>query len=63
MRSSPIGPVGQRVVVAAPLYHMNALAVSQASLARHDTVILLPGFTAESYIEAAVRYRATTCPR
>jgi acyl-CoA synthetase (AMP-forming)/AMP-acid ligase II len=60
MRGSPIGSVGQRVVVAAPLYHMNALAVLQASLARHDTVILLPGFTVESYIGAAAKYRATT---
>jgi long-chain acyl-CoA synthetase len=50
---------GQRVLVAAPFYHMNALAVSQAALAQHDTVILLPGFTAESYIEAAGSYRAT----
>jgi acyl-CoA synthetase (AMP-forming)/AMP-acid ligase II len=39
---------------------MNALAVLQASLARHDTVILLPGFTVESYIGAAAKYRATT---
>ena len=38
---------------------MNALAVSQAALAQHDTVILLPGFTARSYIEAAAMYRAT----
>jgi long-chain acyl-CoA synthetase len=52
-------PGGQRVLVAAPFYHMNALAVSQAALAQHDTVILLPGFTAESYIEAAGRYNAT----
>jgi acyl-CoA synthetase (AMP-forming)/AMP-acid ligase II len=52
-------PGGQRVLVAAPFYHMNALAVSQAALAQHDTVILLPGFTAESYIEAAGNYRAT----
>jgi acyl-CoA synthetase (AMP-forming)/AMP-acid ligase II len=49
-----------RVLVAAPLYHMNALAVSQAALAQHDTVILLPGFTAQSYIAAAGTYRATT---
>jgi long-chain acyl-CoA synthetase len=48
-----------RVLVAAPLYHMNALAVSQAALAQHHTVILLPGFTAQSYIEAAATYRAT----
>jgi len=48
-----------RVLVAVPLYHMNALAVSQAAFAQHDTVILLPGFTARSYIEAAATYRAT----
>ena len=48
-----------RVLVAAPLYHMNALAVSQAALAQHDTVILLPGFTAQSYIEAAATCGAT----
>jgi acyl-CoA synthetase (AMP-forming)/AMP-acid ligase II len=50
----------RRVLVAAPLYHMNALATSQAALAQHDTVILLPGFSAQSYIEAAATYRATT---
>src|SRR5271169_6183892 len=49
----------RRVLVAAPLYHMNALAVCQAVLAQHDSVILLPGFTAQSYIEAAAIYRAT----
>jgi long-chain acyl-CoA synthetase len=48
-----------RVLVAAPLYHMNALAVCQAALAQHDTIILLPGFTAESYIDAIGAYRAT----
>jgi long-chain acyl-CoA synthetase len=52
-------PGGQRVLVAAPFYHMNALAVSQAALAQHDTVILLPSFTAESYIAAAGTYRAS----
>ncbi len=57
---NPRGLEAQRVLVAAPLYHMNALAVSQAALARHDTVILLPGFAVESYIEAATAYRATT---
>jgi len=38
---------------------MNALAVTQAALAQHDTIILLPGFTAASYIAAASAYRAT----
>jgi long-chain acyl-CoA synthetase len=56
----PTGSVGgRRVLVAAPLYHMNALAVSQAALAQRDTVILLPSFNAQSYIEAAGTYRAT----
>src|SRR5262249_4065702 len=49
----------ERPLVAAPLYHMNALAVSQAAFANGDTVILLPGFTAASYIAAASTYRAT----
>jgi len=59
MRRRSNGPGEQRVLVAAPLYHMNALAVSQAALAQHDTIILLPGFTARSYIEAAATHRAT----
>src|SRR6266700_4259790 len=48
-----------RPLVAAPLYHMNALAVCQAALAQRDTIILLPGFTAASYIAAARAHRAT----
>ena len=57
----PANSLGEnRVLVAAPLYHMNALAVSQAAFAQHDTVILLPGFAAQTYIEAAATYRATT---
>ena len=49
----------ERPLVAAPLYHMNALAVSQAALAQGDTVILLPGFTPANYIAAASAHRAT----
>ena len=49
----------QRALVAAPLYHMNALAMCQASLAMHDTVILLPSFSAAGYIDAIERHRAT----
>ena len=60
MRRRSSGPGEQRSLVAAPLYHMNALAVSHAALAQHGTIILLPGFTAESYIGAAATYRATT---
>jgi acyl-CoA synthetase (AMP-forming)/AMP-acid ligase II len=58
-RLRPNGSGEQRVLVAAPLYRMNALAVSQAALAQHDTIILLPGFTVASYIEAAAAYCAT----
>jgi acyl-CoA synthetase (AMP-forming)/AMP-acid ligase II len=49
----------QRLLVAAPLYHMNGLAVSQVTLCFHDTIVLLPSFTSASYIEAASRYRCT----
>jgi long-chain acyl-CoA synthetase len=34
--------------------------VSQAALAQYDTVILQPGFIAQSYIKASGTYRATT---
>src|SRR5437762_2064608 len=57
-RRAESGPP-ERPLVAAPLYHMNALAVSQAAFANGDTVILLPGFTAASYIAAASTHRAT----
>jgi acyl-CoA synthetase (AMP-forming)/AMP-acid ligase II len=50
----------QRCLVAAPLYHMNALAACQATFWQGDTVVLLPGFTAPSYIAAIERHRCTT---
>ena len=56
-RAGDLSP--NRPLVAAPLYHMNALAVSQAALAQHDTIILLPHFTARDYIGAASAHRAT----
>src|SRR5262249_49907512 len=49
----------ERPLVAAPLYHMNALAGCPAALAQGDTVILLAGFTATGYIAAAAAHRAT----
>lgn len=48
-----------RVLVAAPLYHMNALAVCQAALGQHDTIVLLPSFATRSYIEAIGKYKIT----
>jgi long-chain acyl-CoA synthetase len=56
-RTRAPGPAGQRSLVAAPLYHMNALAVCQANFAQGDTVVLLPQFTAAGYIEAIDRCR------
>ena len=57
MRAAPPPPPGLRCLVAAPLYHMNALSVCQTALATGGTIVLLPGFTAASYIDAAARYR------
>jgi long-chain acyl-CoA synthetase len=48
-----------RVLVAAPLYHMNALAVCQAALAQRDSIVLLPGFTTGAYIDAIAAHRVT----
>jgi long-chain acyl-CoA synthetase len=48
-----------RYLIAAPLYHMNALALSSLACAAHATNVLLPQFTARAYIDAIERYRAT----
>jgi long-chain acyl-CoA synthetase len=52
-------PGMQRVLVAAPLYHMNGLGTCHGTLWQRDTVVLLPGFTAASYGEAIERFRCT----
>ena len=48
-----------RFLIAAPLYHMNALAMSQVAHAAHATVILLPQFTAQLYLQAIGDHRCT----
>src|SRR5262247_1944367 len=48
-----------RYLIAAPLYHMNALALAKLACAAHATIVLLPQFTAAAYIEAIGRYRCT----
>ncbi len=60
MRRRPSSTERQRVLVAAPLYHMNGLSTAHAALAQHDSVVLLPKFTAATYIDAISRYRCTT---
>ena len=59
MRRRPSSIPRQRVLVAAPLYHMNGLATSHAALAQHDSVVLLPRFTPTGYLDAIGRYRCT----
>ncbi len=48
-----------RVLIAAPLYHMNALALAFLVCAAGATMVLLPQFEARAYIEAISRYRCT----
>ena len=50
---------GERVLIAAPLYHMNALALAVLACAAGATIVLLPQFEARAYIEAISRYRCT----
>jgi long-chain acyl-CoA synthetase len=51
------GPYGHRILVAAPLYHMNGLAMCQTTFSHGDTIVLLPQFTTRGYVEAAARHR------
>ncbi len=48
-----------RLLVAAPLYHMNGLAISTVAMAAHASEVLMTRFRAADYIRAAVRYRCT----
>jgi acyl-CoA synthetase (AMP-forming)/AMP-acid ligase II len=49
----------ERALIAAPLYHMNALALALLTLASGATAVLLPQFTAGGYIDAIERYGCT----
>jgi len=48
-----------RYLIAAPLYHMNALALALLACAAHATIVLQPQFSAPAYIEAIGRYAIT----
>ena len=48
-----------RYLIAAPLYHMNALALAKLACAAHATIVLLPQFAAPAYVAAIGRYRCT----
>jgi acyl-CoA synthetase (AMP-forming)/AMP-acid ligase II len=52
-------PATERFLVAAPLYHMNALFSAKSALMAGASLVLLAGFTPESYIDATARFRCT----
>lgn len=52
-------PENHRILIAAPMYHMNALCVSLFALASPATAVLLPEFNAKRYIEAIERFQCT----
>lgn len=49
----------ERFIVAAPLFHMNALFSTKVVFAMGASMVLMPGFTPHGYIEAAARWRVT----
>jgi acyl-CoA synthetase (AMP-forming)/AMP-acid ligase II len=49
----------ERALIAAPLYHMNGLALAQLCCAAHIPVVLLPQFDARAYLRAIGAHRVT----
>ncbi len=49
----------QRLLVAAPLFHMNALGTAKFVFAAHANLVLLPQFDARRYVEAIGRFHTT----
>jgi acyl-CoA synthetase (AMP-forming)/AMP-acid ligase II len=48
-----------RFLIAAPLYHMNALGLSKLAIAAGATIVLLPQFSSLGYIDAISRYHCS----
>lgn len=59
MRSKGGNIAAHRLLVAAPLYHMNALAIAKAAMLGHATVVILPQFTVETYVKAIEKFHCT----
>jgi acyl-CoA synthetase (AMP-forming)/AMP-acid ligase II len=57
--AAQIEPGRERILVAAPLYHMNALFASKAALTAGATLVLLPRFTPNAYIDAIGEFACT----
>jgi len=49
----------QQLLVAAPLYHMNGLAIAQLAMRADATLVVLPQFNAREYISAIETWRCT----
>ena len=49
----------ERYIVAAPLFHMNGLVGAKGAIFSGASLVLLPGFTARSFIEAAAVHGVT----
>jgi long-chain acyl-CoA synthetase len=49
----------ERCLIAAPLYHMNGLALAQLASAAHITVALLPQFEARAYLQTISDHKVT----
>jgi long-chain acyl-CoA synthetase len=58
-RAALVEPERERVLVAAPLYHMNALFAAKSAVFAGATLVLLPRFTPESYIDAIDKFGCT----
>jgi len=58
-RAALVEPERERVLVAAPLYHMNALFAAKSALVAGATLVLLPRFTPEGYIDAISEFGCT----
>lgn len=56
---SNVDYAAERLLVAAPLYHMNALAIAKMAAVAGAPIVLLPRFSARAYIEAIERHRCT----
>lgn len=59
MRLRPASIEHHRTLIAAPLYHMNALALSHLMFAGHASIVMMPRFQVRPYIEAVSRFKCT----
>ncbi|MGL9724942.1 class I adenylate-forming enzyme family protein [Sodalis sp. (in: enterobacteria)] len=50
---------GERMIIAAPMFHMNALGNCKFALAGHACIVLLPNFQTRQFIAAIDRHRVT----